>query len=90
MTAAGVDIPTDGAKAGSLATRAGLALQQPLQDDSRQHSWTAGRPAPKYRPATNLTHVATRLQTHMPRTSSGLQTLEEEDHTQIQSPSILP
>ena len=54
------------------------------QDDSRQHSWTAGRPAPKYRPADGLSHTAPGA-AQMPRTS--LQTLSEEEGTYIQTPS---
>ena len=89
LNVAGIGIPSVGQKAGSVATRATLALQQPLEDDSRQHSWTAGRPTPKHRPAANPPPVATALH-DAPQTRPGLQTLEEEtDHAQIQSPSIL-
>lgn len=82
-----MEVPTDGMKAGMLPSRAPLGLQLPLQDDSRQHSWTAGKPAPKYRPAT-ITRGPSKLHP-LQRTSSGLQILKEEDRSQIQSPSVL-
>ncbi len=89
LTTAGADvIPNDGLMAGSLAKKASLALQQPLQDNSRQHSWTAGRPAPKYQPPANP--ILTPAQLHpVPGTSSGLQPLEEEEQSQAHSPSML-
>ena len=74
--------------AGSLAKKASLALQQPLQDNSRQHSWTAGRPAPKYQPPANPILTPARLHP-VPGTSSGLQPLEEEEQSQARSPSML-
>ncbi len=86
LTTAGADaIPNGGLTAGSLAKKASLALQQPLQDDSRQHSWTAGRPAPKYQPPANpiLTPAP------VSGTSCGLQPLEEEEQSQAHSPSML-
>lgn len=82
-----MEVPTDGMKEGMLPSMASLGLQLPLQDDSRQHSWTAGRPAPKYRPAT-ITRGPSKLHP-LQRTSSGLQILKEEDRSQIQSPSVL-
>ena len=84
--------PADDMKEATWANRASLVLQQPLQDDSRQHSWTAGRPTPKYCPAANgPTHMAPGLShmgagpTHMPRTN--LQTLGEEESSYSQAPS---
>ncbi|KAL0047732.1 hypothetical protein WJX82_010619 [Trebouxia sp. C0006] len=81
-------IPNGGLTAGSLAKKASLALQQPLQDDSRQHSWTAGRPAPKYQPPANPILTPARLHP-VSGTSSGLQPLEEEEQSQAHSPSML-
>lgn len=85
-------MPVDDVKGGTWASQASLVLQQPLQDDSRQHSWTAGRPTPKYCPAaTGPGHLAPGLShtapgpTHMPRTS--LQTLSEEEGSYSQAPS---
>ena len=88
-TTAGAAVnPNDGLMAGSLARKASLALQQPLQDNSRQHSWTAGRPAPKYQPPANPILTPARLHP-VPGTSSGLQPLEEEEQSQARSPSML-
>ena len=74
------------------ATWASQVLQQPLQDDSRQHSWTAGRPTHKHRPAADgPTHMAPGLShmgpgpTHMAHTN--LQTLGEEESSYNQAPS---
>ncbi len=89
LTTAGADaIPNDGLMAGSLAKKASLALQQPLQDHSRQHSWTAGRPAPKYQPPADPILTPARLHP-VPGPSSGLQPLEEEEQSQAHSPSML-
>ena len=74
------------------ATKACIALQQPLQDDSRQHSWTAGRPTPKYRPAAHSpSHMAPRAH-QIPRISPGLQTLAplHENSIYNQTPSLSP
>ena len=85
-------VPSDEVEESTWATKACLALQQPLQDDSRQHSWTAGRPTPKYRPAANgPSHLAFRAH-QLPRISPGLQTLAplSEDSTYNQTPSLSP
>lgn len=78
-------MPADDMKEGSWANRASQVLQQPLQDDSRQHSWTAGRPSPKYRPPSNAPSHISPGATPTPHT--GLQTLSEEDSTYTQTPS---
>ena len=77
-------MPTDDMKEAAWANRAGQVLQEPLQDDSRQHSWTAGRPTPKYHPTANRpSHMAPGLSHmgpepgHLPCTN--LQTLGEEE-----------
>ena len=72
-------------KEATWASRASLLLQEPLQDDSRQHSWTAGRPTPKYRPAANGPSHMAPGPTHMPRTD--LHTLNEEESSYSQIPS---
>lgn len=90
-------MPVDDVKGVSWANQASLVLQQPLQDDSRQHSWTAGWPTPKYCPAaTGPGHMAPGHMapghshmapgpTHIPRTS--LHTLSEEEGGYSQAPS---
>lgn len=85
-------MPADDKKEDTWANRASQALQEPLQDDSRQHSWTAGRPTPKHRPAASaLSHMAPGLNymspgpTHMPGTN--LHTLNEEESSCSQTPS---
>lgn len=78
-------MPADDSEEGSLANRASQVLRQPLQDDSRQHSWTAGRPSPKYRPPADLPSLMGPGANPMARTS--LQTLSEEDSTYAQTPS---
>lgn len=84
-------MPTDDMKEATWANRASQVLQQPLEDDSRQHSWTAGRPTPKYRPAANgPSHMAPGVSrmgpepTNMPCTN--LQTLNEEESRHSQMP----
>lgn len=78
-------MPVDDTEEGSWGNRASQALRQPLQDDSRQHSWTAGRPSPKYRPPPTPPSLMSSGATLMPHTS--LQTLSEEDSTYAQTPS---
>ena len=78
-------VPAEKTKEGIWANRASLALQQPLQDDSRQHSWTAGRPTPKYH---GPSHMVPR--SAIPRTSPGLPVLAPliEDSTYNQTSNL--